>query len=216
MIRCCLARPPGPRVEPRGSFSIRWARSDRKPIGSARHAKGLCSSPLARAMHGRKSEPAESGRLRSFRRAAATPAERLTELLAELGRRRMTNVLVEGGSQLLGSLWDAPAIDEILRLHRTRKFSAAAAPPARLPGRESIGLPTPCRWIDPTRATVRPRHLHQRPDLGRARCRSRCSRSNLNLKPSQYRITRRISQRRRAPESHCRSKPTRRSKPSFA
>jgi diaminohydroxyphosphoribosylaminopyrimidine deaminase/5-amino-6-(5-phosphoribosylamino)uracil reductase len=41
------------------------------------------------------------------------PAERLGHLLDQLGQRRMTNVLVEGGSRLLGSLWDAHQIDEI-------------------------------------------------------------------------------------------------------
>jgi diaminohydroxyphosphoribosylaminopyrimidine deaminase/5-amino-6-(5-phosphoribosylamino)uracil reductase len=44
---------------------------------------------------------------------AATRAERLIQLLDELGRRRMTNVLVEGGSDLLGSLFDAQQIDEV-------------------------------------------------------------------------------------------------------
>lgn len=39
--------------------------------------------------------------------------ERLLQLLDELGRRRMTNVLVEGGSNLLGSLLDAGQIDEV-------------------------------------------------------------------------------------------------------
>jgi diaminohydroxyphosphoribosylaminopyrimidine deaminase/5-amino-6-(5-phosphoribosylamino)uracil reductase len=34
-------------------------------------------------------------------------------LLDELGRRRMTNILVEGGSTLLGSFLDAGAIDEV-------------------------------------------------------------------------------------------------------
>lgn len=34
-------------------------------------------------------------------------------LLDELGRRRMTNVLIEGGSQVLGSFFDADAIDEV-------------------------------------------------------------------------------------------------------
>jgi diaminohydroxyphosphoribosylaminopyrimidine deaminase/5-amino-6-(5-phosphoribosylamino)uracil reductase len=38
---------------------------------------------------------------------------RLETLLDELGRRRMTNVLVEGGSQLLGTLFDLNAIDEV-------------------------------------------------------------------------------------------------------
>jgi diaminohydroxyphosphoribosylaminopyrimidine deaminase/5-amino-6-(5-phosphoribosylamino)uracil reductase len=42
----------------------------------------------------------------------ATHAERLEALLDELGRRRMTNLLVEGGGRLLGSLLDARAIDE--------------------------------------------------------------------------------------------------------
>jgi diaminohydroxyphosphoribosylaminopyrimidine deaminase/5-amino-6-(5-phosphoribosylamino)uracil reductase len=34
-------------------------------------------------------------------------------LLDELGRRRMTNVLVEGGSEVLGSFFDARAVDEV-------------------------------------------------------------------------------------------------------
>ena len=45
--------------------------------------------------------------------SGATPAERLEQLLAESGRRRMTNLLVEGGSRLLGSLFDVRAIDEV-------------------------------------------------------------------------------------------------------
>jgi diaminohydroxyphosphoribosylaminopyrimidine deaminase/5-amino-6-(5-phosphoribosylamino)uracil reductase len=37
----------------------------------------------------------------------------LPALLSELGRRRMTNLLVEGGSSVLGSFLDAGAIDEV-------------------------------------------------------------------------------------------------------
>jgi diaminohydroxyphosphoribosylaminopyrimidine deaminase/5-amino-6-(5-phosphoribosylamino)uracil reductase len=43
---------------------------------------------------------------------AATPHERLLMLLDELGTRNVTNVLVEGGGQLLGELFDAREIDE--------------------------------------------------------------------------------------------------------
>jgi diaminohydroxyphosphoribosylaminopyrimidine deaminase/5-amino-6-(5-phosphoribosylamino)uracil reductase len=43
----------------------------------------------------------------------ANHAARLEQLLDELGRRRMTNVLVEGGGKLLGTLWDADIIDEV-------------------------------------------------------------------------------------------------------
>ena len=43
----------------------------------------------------------------------STHGERLESLLDELGRRRMTNVLVEGGSRLFNSLFDIGAIDEV-------------------------------------------------------------------------------------------------------
>ncbi len=42
-----------------------------------------------------------------------TPVERLHKLLVQLGQRRMTNVLVEGGASLLGALRDADSIDEV-------------------------------------------------------------------------------------------------------
>jgi diaminohydroxyphosphoribosylaminopyrimidine deaminase/5-amino-6-(5-phosphoribosylamino)uracil reductase len=41
-----------------------------------------------------------------------THVQRLAVFLAELGRRRMTNVLVEGGGRVLGSLLDMREIDE--------------------------------------------------------------------------------------------------------
>jgi diaminohydroxyphosphoribosylaminopyrimidine deaminase / 5-amino-6-(5-phosphoribosylamino)uracil reductase len=54
----------------------------------------------------------ESG-VEVFACSGATHIDRLNSLLDELGRRRMTNVLVEGGSRLLGSLFDMHAIDEV-------------------------------------------------------------------------------------------------------
>lgn len=42
-----------------------------------------------------------------------TESERLENLLDELGSRQMTNLLVEGGSQLLGCLFDLKQIDEV-------------------------------------------------------------------------------------------------------
>ncbi|MCC7475309.1 MAG: bifunctional diaminohydroxyphosphoribosylaminopyrimidine deaminase/5-amino-6-(5-phosphoribosylamino)uracil reductase RibD [Pirellulales bacterium] len=41
-----------------------------------------------------------------------THEQRLSSLLTELGRRRMTNILVEGGGGLLGTLFDMRAVDE--------------------------------------------------------------------------------------------------------
>jgi diaminohydroxyphosphoribosylaminopyrimidine deaminase / 5-amino-6-(5-phosphoribosylamino)uracil reductase len=57
-----------------------------------------------------------------------THRQRLDALLAELGRRRMTNVLVEGGSRLLGSLFDARAVDEVHAFIAPRMFGGEGAP----------------------------------------------------------------------------------------
>jgi diaminohydroxyphosphoribosylaminopyrimidine deaminase/5-amino-6-(5-phosphoribosylamino)uracil reductase len=48
-------------------------------------------------------------------------------LLDELGRRRMTNILVEGGSTLLGSFRDAALIDEVHVFLAPRLIGGAAA-----------------------------------------------------------------------------------------
>jgi len=45
--------------------------------------------------------------------AAGNDRPDIRALLDELGRRRMTNVLVEGGAEVLGSFFDAQAVDEI-------------------------------------------------------------------------------------------------------
>jgi len=45
--------------------------------------------------------------------ASDTPSARLRELLAELGRRRLTNLMVEGGAAVLHTLFAAGVVDEI-------------------------------------------------------------------------------------------------------
>ncbi len=45
--------------------------------------------------------------------AAENGRPSVTALLSELGRRRMTNILLEGGAELLGSFLDARAINEV-------------------------------------------------------------------------------------------------------
>jgi diaminohydroxyphosphoribosylaminopyrimidine deaminase/5-amino-6-(5-phosphoribosylamino)uracil reductase len=45
--------------------------------------------------------------------AGDSPDERLLGLLTQLGRRQLTNVLVEGGGRLLGSLYDLREMDEV-------------------------------------------------------------------------------------------------------
>lgn len=48
-----------------------------------------------------------------LRVSGGTREERVAELLHELGSRKKTNILVEGGSGVLGAFFDAQAIDEV-------------------------------------------------------------------------------------------------------
>jgi diaminohydroxyphosphoribosylaminopyrimidine deaminase/5-amino-6-(5-phosphoribosylamino)uracil reductase len=68
-----------------------------------------------------------------LRCAGETHEARLGTLLDELGRRRMTNVLVEGGGKLLGTLFDLRAVDEV-HVFIAPKISGGAAAPSPVGG----------------------------------------------------------------------------------
>lgn len=57
-------------------------------------------------------------------------AVRLADLLAELGRRKQTNLLVEGGPTVLGGLFDAGLVDEVQAFVAPKIIGGAAAPAA--------------------------------------------------------------------------------------
>jgi diaminohydroxyphosphoribosylaminopyrimidine deaminase/5-amino-6-(5-phosphoribosylamino)uracil reductase len=61
-------------------------------------------------------------------RISADQSVSIPALLDELGRRRMTNVLVEGGSKLLGALFDAGEIDEVHVFIAPKLIGGANAP----------------------------------------------------------------------------------------
>ncbi len=104
------ARPPGPRTPTRIVLDSRG----RLPT-TCRLVQTVAEAPLLVAA----ASLAES-RKRELRDVGAEvlelPAEdgqpAVAALLEELGRRRMTNVLVEGGSEVLGSFRDAGEVDE--------------------------------------------------------------------------------------------------------
>lgn len=107
-----IARPAGPRVAMRIVLDSRG----RLPVDCqlVRTARDV---PLILTV----TEGAESERLKSLQErgcqilqlpSRAGHAD-VPALLAELGRRRLTNVLVEGGAGILGSFRDADAIDEV-------------------------------------------------------------------------------------------------------
>lgn len=60
--------------------------------------------------------------------AGSSPSERLSQLLDELGERRMTHILVEGGGQLLGSLFDAKLVDEAHCFIARKIFGGSGSP----------------------------------------------------------------------------------------
>lgn len=59
---------------------------------------------------------------------AKSRGEQLAALLSELGRRRLTNILVEGGGVLLGTLHDAKLIDEAHIFMAPKLVGGADAP----------------------------------------------------------------------------------------
>lgn len=105
------ARPPGPRVPVRVVLDGR-ARlpTSSKLVATARETPTLVVV----------SEAAPEDRRRALRErgceVVALPGERrpsVVSLLEELGRRGMTNVLVEGGGVVLGAFFDADQVDEV-------------------------------------------------------------------------------------------------------
>lgn len=104
------ARPPGPRTATRIVLDSRCRLPPRSILArTARETPTLvvtaADAPVER-LRGLEALGCEILPLLEGR--ASVPA-----LLAELGRRRMTNVLVEGGSAVLGSFLDTGAIDEV-------------------------------------------------------------------------------------------------------
>jgi diaminohydroxyphosphoribosylaminopyrimidine deaminase/5-amino-6-(5-phosphoribosylamino)uracil reductase len=124
------ARPPGPRQPLR----IVLDSTARLPLTAAlvRTAREV---PVLVAA-GPAADAARVGALREagcevWQGAAEAPIERLRELLGELGRRRITNLMVEGGPAVLRTLFAAGAADEI---------QAFVAP--RVIGGDPAALPT--------------------------------------------------------------------------
>ena len=72
-----------------------------------------------------------------FRCAGRTHEERLGALLTELGRRRMTNLLVEGGAETLGSFFDASLVDQV-HVFIAPKIAGGHAAPSPVAG---TGIP---------------------------------------------------------------------------
>lgn len=121
------ARPPGPRMATRIVVDSRALLSSASQlICTARDIPVLVAAgPEASAADRRRLEAAgcELLVLPGVKRE-----QRLDELLIELGRRRLTNVLVEGGGRLLGSFFDLRQIDEVHVFVAPRLVGGESAP----------------------------------------------------------------------------------------
>jgi diaminohydroxyphosphoribosylaminopyrimidine deaminase/5-amino-6-(5-phosphoribosylamino)uracil reductase len=140
------ARPPGPRVATR-------IVADRRALlsTSSRLVQTAAEAPVLIAA-GPEARPEDVARLEAagcevFRCPGSSDALRIEALLQELGRRRMTNVLAEGGSRLLGALFDAQRIDEVHAFIALRLLGGGAAP-GPLAGLGAETLAQACRLGD--------------------------------------------------------------------
>ncbi len=106
------ARPPGPRVATRVVLDSTASLSLESRLVQTAAETPLLLAVSPDAPTARTDRLAKAG-VEILQVEGATQVDRFKSLLAEMGRRHWTQVLVEGGSQLLGSLLDANAIDEV-------------------------------------------------------------------------------------------------------
>lgn len=109
------ARPPGPRTAHRIVLDSQACLATRLP--DCNLARTADETPVllfvaSEALPDRISQLQACG-IEVVRLPGESHHERIGELLRELGRREMTNVLVEGGAGLFGLLLDANEIDEV-------------------------------------------------------------------------------------------------------
>ena len=106
------ARPPGPRTAVRVVVDTRGSLASESQLVRTAHETPVLVAVGQEATEGDCKRLTEAG-CEVFVCEGDTHAARLEALLEELGRRRLTNLLVEGGGRLLGSLLDAGQIDEV-------------------------------------------------------------------------------------------------------
>ena len=131
------ARPPGPRTALRIVMDTRGTLSSYSQL--VRTAREV---PLMVAV-GRDAPDRECIRLRQAGCEVLvcdgeTHAARLRWLLDELGRRSLTNILVEGGSRALGTLLDSGEIDEVHTFIAPRLVGGASSGPTAGEGVEQM------------------------------------------------------------------------------
>ena len=126
------ARPPGPRMATRIAVDSRAAlRLESQLVRSVRDAPVLIAAGTEAPQENIDRLAAAGCEVIICRPTdASSNSVSIPALLDELGRRRMTNILVEGGGRLLGALFDARAIDEVHVFIAPKLIGGAQAPTA--------------------------------------------------------------------------------------
>jgi len=121
------ARPAGPRAATRIVLDSQASlRSSSQLVQSARAAPLLVATTEAATPDNRERLQRDGAEVTVL--SGSSRAEQLTALLDELGRRQMTNLFVEGGGEVLGTLLDLQAIDEVHAFVALKLIGGGAAP----------------------------------------------------------------------------------------
>ncbi len=121
------ARPPGPRT------AVRVVIDTRASLSSDSQLARTAGDVPVLVVAGPEAPASERSRLEDagcevFVCTADSREDRLRQFLEELGRRRLTNVLIEGGGQLTGSLLTAGLIDDVHVFIAPKLVGGAQAP----------------------------------------------------------------------------------------
>ncbi len=121
------ARPAGPRVATRVVFC-----RNRLPKLASKLVASAADVPLllvvSPSILARRIEPLLERSVDVFRCQSSDPAEMVNDALREMGGRGMTNVMVEGGSELLSSFFAANQVDECHLYLGAKAFGGERAP----------------------------------------------------------------------------------------
>ncbi len=130
------ARPPGPRIATRVVLDTSASLSPTSKL--AQSAKEIPVVVAAgESVSGSHKSRLESLGVEVLMLPGKSLADRMEALLDELGRRQMTNLLVEGGAHVLGTLFDMHAIDEV-HVYLAAKLLGGKEAPSPIGG---IGIP---------------------------------------------------------------------------
>ena len=138
------ARPPGPRVATRVVFCRhRLPSPDSNLIGSADQAPVILA--VAPSIEAERTEPLAGRGAEVLPCSSQDPVQMVADTLSQLGKRQMTNVMVEGGGELLASFFEADLVDQ-LHVYIGAKLVGGRSAAGPVAGRGIAQIDRALRW----------------------------------------------------------------------